>query len=70
MLCQMYAVSPGTAHGNCDIAASYLIVHEAGGKVTDLYGNEQRYDREIKGAVITNGISHNQILEVVKKYVI
>ena len=63
-------IFPGTAHGNCDIAASYLIVKEAGGKVTDLYGNEQRYDRGIKGAIITNGISHNQILEIVRKYVI
>lgn len=63
-------IFPGTAHGNCDIAASYLIVKEAGGKVTDLYGNEQRYDRGIKGAIITNGISHNQILDIVRKYVI
>ena len=63
-------VFPGTTHGNCDLAASYLIVTEAGGKVTDLYGNEQRYDKCIKGAVITNGISHNQILEIVRKYII
>lgn len=33
-------IFPGTTHGNCDLAASYLIVTEAGGKVTDLYGNE------------------------------
>lgn len=61
-------IFPGTAHGNCDLAASYLIVTEAGGKVTDLYGKSQRYDNDIKGAIITNGISHNQILEIVKKY--
>ena len=63
-------IFPGTTHGNCDLAASYLIVTEAGGKVTDLYGNEQRYDKGIKGAVITNGVSHNQILEIVRKYII
>lgn len=63
-------IFPGTMHGNCDLAASYLIVTEAGGKVTDLYGNEQRYDKGIKGAVITNGVSHNQILEIVRKYII
>lgn len=63
-------IFPGTEHGNCDIAASYLIVTEAGGKVTDLYGNEQRYDRGIKGAIISNGISHAQILEIVKKYTV
>lgn len=62
-------IFPGTEHGNCDIAASYLIVTEAGGKVTDLYGNYQRYDKDIKGAIISNGISHDEILEIVKKYV-
>lgn len=63
-------IFPGTSHGNCDIAASYLIVTEAGGKVTNLYGKEQRYDKSIKGAIITNGVSHNQIVEIVQKYVI
>lgn len=63
-------IFPGTEHGNCDLAASYLIVTEAGGKVTNLYGESQRYDTSIKGAIITNGISHNQILERVKKYLI
>ena len=61
-------IFPGTEHGHCDLAASYLIVTEAGGKVTDLYGSEQRYDASIKGAIITNGISHDQILNIVKKY--
>jgi len=59
---------PGVEHANCDIAASSLIVEEAGGKVTDFYGNLQRYDRDLNGAIITNGISHDEILEKVKKY--
>ena len=63
-------IFPGTNHGNCDIAASYLIVTEAGGKVTDLYGNEQRYDSDIKGAIITNGISYDEIFKIIKKYII
>ena len=62
-------IFPGTTHGNCDIAASYLIVTEAGGKVTDFYGNYQKYDKDIKGAIISNGVSHDEILEMVKKYV-
>lgn len=61
-------IFPGTEHGNCDIAASYLIVTEAGGKVTDLYGCDNRYDTSIKGAIISNGISHDNVLEIVKKY--
>ena len=63
-------IFPGTSHGNCDLAASYLIVTEAGGKVTNIYGEEQRYDRDIKGAIITNGISHEKILQKVRKYII
>lgn len=63
-------IFPGTEHGNCDVAASYLIVTEAGGKVTNLYGEKQRYDMDIKGAIITNGISHDKILNEVKKYII
>ena len=60
---------PGVDHGNCDIAASSLIVEEAGGKVTDFHGNTQRYDKDINGAIISNGISHDEVLEYVKKYV-
>lgn len=61
-------IFPGSDHGNCDIAASSLIVKEAGGRVTNLYGEEQLYDKAIKGAIITNGISHSQVLDIVKKY--
>lgn len=59
---------PGCEHGNCDMAASYLIVTEAGGKVTDMYGNEQRYDEDIKGAIVSNGVSHKKLVEIVSKY--
>ena len=62
------AIFTGTEHKNCDIAAAKIIVEEAGGKVTDLFGNEQRYDRSIKGALISNGKIHNEILEVINKY--
>lgn len=48
-----------------DIAAAKVIVEEAGGKVTDLYGNEQRYDRPIKGAVLSNGVLHNILIKSV-----
>lgn len=63
-------VFPGTDHGNCDIAASCLIVQEAGGKVTNLYGEDQRYDRDIKGAIISNGVSHAEMLKLVKKHLL
>ena len=60
---------PGMEHANCDMAASSLIVEEAGGKVTDFYGNEQLYDGPLNGAIITNGVSHEEILQKVKKYI-
>ena len=60
----------GTEHKHCDIAAVKVIVEEAGGKVTDLFGNEQRYDRSIKGALISNGKVHNEVVEVIKKYIV
>ena len=62
------SVFPGTKHKNCDIAAVKVIVEEAGGKVTDLFGNEQRYDQDINGAVISNGKVHEQIIETIKQY--
>lgn len=64
------AIFPGTEHKNCDVAAAKIIVEEAGGKVTDLFGNEQRYDQSIKGALISNGIVHDEVLEAIKKYMI
>lgn len=60
----------GTEHKHCDIAAVKVIVEEAGGKVTDLFGNEQRYDKSIKGALISNGLVHNEVVDVIKKYII
>jgi len=50
--------------GAHDIAALYLLVTEAGGKVTDLAGKPQAYNRAINGAVITNGLIHNELLAV------
>lgn len=60
----------GTKHKHCDIAAVKVIVEEAGGKVTDLFGNDQRYDKDIKGAVISNGIVHEEVLKTIKDYII
>lgn len=61
-------IFPGTVHKNCDIAAVKVIVEEAGGKVTDLFGNEQRYDRAINGAIVSNGRGHEEVVGVVKNY--
>lgn len=62
------AIYPGASHNNCDIAAAKVIVEEAGGKVTNLFGEEQRYDQNINGAVISNGKVHNEVVDTIKKY--
>ena len=56
------------ATGAHDIAACKLIVEKAGGRVTDLYGNEQRYDQPVRGAIISNGQVHDQLIELVKPF--
>ena len=61
------AIFPGTKHKNCDIAAAKVIVEEAGGIVTDIFGDEQRYDQDINGAVISNGKVHDEVIEVLRK---
>lgn len=62
------ALFPGTIHKNCDIAAVKVIVEEAGGIVTDLFGNEQRYDKPINGSIISNKTVYNETLNTINKY--
>lgn len=62
------AIFPGTTHKNCDIAAAKVIVEEAGGKVTDLFGSEQRYDESINGAIISNGLVHSEVVKTIKSH--
>ncbi|MBQ9659603.1 MAG: inositol monophosphatase [Clostridia bacterium] len=64
-----FAIFPGTKHKNCDIAATKVIVEEAGGRVTNLFGNDQRYDQSIKGAIVSNGKVHDEVVNTIKKYI-
>lgn len=48
-----------------DVAAASLLIPEAGGIVTDLQGNPQRYDREVNGAIMSNGHLHDTLLSAV-----
>lgn len=51
-----------------DIAPLKIIVEEAGGKVTNLFGKEQRYDQDIMGAIVSNSVVHQQVVEVLAEY--
>ena len=57
----------GTEGKNVDVAAAKIIIEEAGGKMTDIYGNEQRYDGDIKGAIYSNGVVHDEVVKIVKE---
>lgn len=48
-----------------DITASALLVREAGGAVSDLYGKQPaRFDREMDGLVVTNAALHPELLAI------
>jgi len=61
------SVFTGTKGKNVDIAAAKVIVEEAGGKVTDLFGREQRYDQDICGAIVSNGVVHEELVQAMKE---
>ena len=54
-----------------DSAASYCIISEAGGKMTDMLGNDVSYNNKKvyheNGILVTNGLIHDKILEEFKK---
>jgi fructose-1,6-bisphosphatase/inositol monophosphatase family enzyme len=47
-----------------DIAAAKLVIEEAGGRGTDLDGNDQRYDGFLRGAVLSNGKVHEPLVKL------
>ncbi|HEY5735785.1 MAG TPA: 3'(2'),5'-bisphosphate nucleotidase CysQ [Nitrosopumilus sp.] len=54
-----------------DSAASYCIISEAGGKMTDMSGNDLTYNNKDvhhqNGILVTNGLVHDKIVEEFKK---
>lgn len=51
-----------------DVAAASLLVREAGGVVTDLFGNDRRYDEFADGCVLAaNKAIQSKLLEAVRK---
>lgn len=49
-----------------DVASLKIITEEAGGKVTDLNGNERRYDENGIGCLVSNGLLHQELLEIIQ----
>lgn len=61
------AFFPGTKGKHFDIAAIKVIVEEAGGKVTNIFGQDQKYDTDINGAIISNGVDHKKMIKICKE---
>ncbi len=53
-----------------DAAAAALIVEEAGGRVTDVSGLPQRYDRPLRGTIFSNGFLHDEMVEIAARHLI
>lgn len=48
-----------------DMAAVALLVTEAGGKISALDGTVQRYDGPLRGAIVSNGRVHGDLVDLV-----
>ena len=55
-----------------DTCASYCLIKEAGGNITDVFNNDLKYNTEAvnhqNGIVITNKLIHNQLINSYKKF--
>ena len=51
-------------HNPWDGAAIKILVEEAGGKVTDLAGRQQRYDQKINGFIASNRLLHKTLVDL------
>lgn len=53
-----------------DNVAVKLLVEEAGGKVTNLFGDEENYSKEVKGQLASNGLVHDEILNIIQNHTV
>ncbi len=55
-----------------DTCASYCLITEAGGKMTDMYGNDLKYNTEKvnheNGLLVSNGLIHNEVISIYSKF--
>lgn len=51
-----------------DNVAVKLLVEEAGGRVTNLFGDEENYSKEVKGQLASNGLVHDEILNIIENH--
>ncbi|HSG74463.1 MAG TPA: 3'(2'),5'-bisphosphate nucleotidase CysQ [Nitrosopumilaceae archaeon] len=55
-----------------DTCASYCLITEAGGKMTDMHGNDLKYNTEKlnheNGLLVSNGLIHNQVTNIYDEF--
>src|SRR3990170_1943574 len=55
-----------------DTCASYCLITEAGGKMTDMFGNDLEYNTEKlnheNGLLVSNGLIHNGVISIYRKF--
>jgi len=54
-----------------DTCASYCLISEAGGKMTDMFGNDLKYNTQRlnheNGLLVSNGLIHNHIIKIYRE---
>ena len=63
----MFAASIYPVKYPWDAASVKLLVEEAGGRVTSITGEDQRYDKTVNGVLATNGVVHDELLLLIKE---
>jgi len=57
-----------------DTCASYCLITEAGGKMTDMFGNDIKYNTDKlnheNGILVSNGLIHNNIVKIYGEFII
>jgi len=55
-----------------DTCASYCLITEAGGKMTDMFGNDLEYNTEKlnheNGLLVSNGLIHNDVISIYREF--
>ena len=56
-----------------DTCASYCLINEAGGKMTNMFGNDLEYNTEKlnheNGLLVSNGLIHNDVISIYREFV-
>lgn len=50
-----------------DMAASHVIVEEAGGTISDMRGNTYDYTRPFRGTIVSNGVVHDELVAIINE---